>query len=206
MLSEQLLKRYPIITDQVEKHELKLILDELEKVASESQQGAVVEMGCYAGTTSLFIQRLLDEMQSTVEFHVYDSFEGLPEKSAKDSSPAGMQFKAGELAVSKQTYINNFKKAGLELPVIHKGWFSDMMADDIPEDIVFAFLDGDYYDSIMDSLKLIAAKLGSGSVVIVDDYQSEALPGARKAVDDWLQNNKDYALKVSRSLAIIRIN
>jgi len=204
MLSETLLKKYPLITDQVEKPELKLILGELEKVSAMKRQGTVVEMGCYAGTTSLFMRRLLDELNSPLELHVYDSFAGLPEKSAQDSSPAGLQFRAGELAVTKQTFIKNFKKAGLKLPVIHKGWFHDMTANDMPGDIVFAFLDGDYYESIMDSLKLVAPRLSHGSVVIVDDYLSEALPGARKAVHDWLQN-KDYALESAHSLAVIRI-
>ena len=184
--------------------ELKIIMDELEKAASTRIDGAVVELGCYAGTTSLFIRRMLDALKSPLEFHVYDSFAGLPEKTIEDSSPAGLQFKAGELAVSKQTFLNNFKKAGLKAPMVHKGWFADLTPEKVPDNIVFAFLDGDYYDSIIDSFKAITPKLVKGSVVIVDDYQSEALPGAHKAVHTWLQN-KDYALSTAHSLAVIRI-
>jgi O-methyltransferase len=138
------------------------------------------------------------------EFHVYDSFEGLPEKSSKDSSPAGMQFKAGELKASKKIFIDNYKKAGMRLPFIHKCWFNEIDASNIPEEISFAFLDGDYHDSIKSCLNLIEDKITRGGVVIVDDYQNEALPGAKKAVDEWLAH-KNYSLKIEQSLAIIKI-
>ncbi len=96
----------------------------------------------------------------------------------------------------------NFKKAGLPLPKIKKAWFSELTPADLPDKIAFAFLDGDYYESIMDSLRLIWSKLSEGAVVIVDDYANEALPGAAKAVDEWLRNHK-ARLKAEQSLAII---
>ena len=46
--------------------------------------------------------------------------------------------------------------------------------------------------------------MSEGSTVIVDDYQNAALPGAAKAVDEWL-NTHTANLRVEASLAIIRI-
>jgi O-methyltransferase len=204
MLSDQLLNKYPIISDQVEIDELRIILSELEKVLQKQVPGSVVEFGCYVGTTSLFLQRLLVSVAPERTLYVYDSFQGLPEKTANDQSPAGEQFQAGKLYASKQTFIKNFKKAGLPLPIIHKGWFEDIQMQHIPERIAFAFLDGDYFQSIHSSLGLIEGKLSPGSIVIVDDYQSEALPGAKKALDLWLKN-KIYTLATVHSLAVIRI-
>lgn len=199
---KQLIKRHKIISDQISADELHVILLNLEKIMISNIPGAIVEMGCYVGTTSLFIQRLL--RGANREFHVYDSFEGLPEKTDKDYSAAGEQFRAGELLATKQQFIKYFKQAGLPLPVIHKGWFNQLTDAEVPSAIAFAFLDGDYYESIRDSLIRIQDKLSPGAIIIVDDYASEALPGARRATDAWLKN-KDYACLHTHSLAVIQL-
>lgn len=199
---DELLRKYPLVSDQVDRREVAIILRELSRALDASVSGAVVEFGCYAGTTSLFVSRLLNIQKSTRELHVYDSFEGLPEKRAEDQSRAGDQFKSGELAVSKKQFVLNYKKAGLPLPRVHKGWFSDLTAADIPDKIAFAFLDGDYYESILTPLKLIWPRLVPGARIVVDDYANEALPGAAKAVDDWLTTHP-ATLSVEHSLAIL---
>ena len=86
MITDQLLAKYPIISDQVDAKELGVLLRELEKVLQSGAAGNIVEFGCYVGTTSLFIRRLLDAYDFTGEFHVYDSFMGLPEKTQLDAS------------------------------------------------------------------------------------------------------------------------
>jgi O-methyltransferase len=199
-----LLARYPIISDQVDRTEMAVILGLLAKqLQVEPRSSAVVEFGCYIGTTSLFIRRMLDTYDPSIAFHVYDSFSGLPEKTAHDQSPAGEQFQAGELSISRKQFELQFKKAGLKVPVIHKGWFSDISPDAVPGDICFAYLDGDYYESIRDSLRLIWPKLAPQATIVVDDYANEALPGAAKAVDEWL-NAHSASVRVQSSLGIIQ--
>ena len=201
--TDQLLAKYPIISDQVDTKELRVLLRELEKVLRGGAAGNIVEFGCYVGTTSLFIRRLLDAYDFTGEFHVYDSFAGLPEKTSVDNSAAGEQFKAGELLAPRKTFVYNFKKAGLKLPIIHKGWFADFTPKDVPENIIFAFFDGDFYESIADSFRVCAGKFHEKVMIIVDDYANEALPGAARAVDEWLRYNQQFTLRIEASLAII---
>lgn len=203
MITPTLLKQFPIISDQVDARELTAILNELERLLAQGKRGNIVELGCYVGTTSLFIRRLMNEYRAADEFHVYDSFEGLPEKTSQDMSVAGDQFVAGALHASRRTLLENFKKAHLEAPVVHKGWFSDLTLADMPDGIIFAFLDGDYYESIRDSLRLVENKLLPGAVIIVDDYASEALPGAARAADEWAKR-KGYRVQSMASLGIIR--
>lgn len=193
---------YPIISNQVDRQELTVILHELETQLKRNDTTAVVEFGCYIGTTSLFIARLLTYYQSAAEFHVYDSFAGLPEKTLQDHSPAGEQFKAGELCISKSEFVKQFKKAGLKVPYIHKNWFYELATADVPDSISFAFLDGDYYESIRDSLRLITPKLSSGAVIVIDDYVSSALPGAARAVDEWCRL-QPWRLQAAHSLAVL---
>ncbi len=190
-----------LLSDQIDERELNIILRELEHVISQAVTGDVVEFGCYVGTTSVpMAQRL---RSTDKRLFVYDSFEGLPEKTAEDESPAGLQFQAGELLATKAQFIKNFKQAGLSLPVITKGWFADVSPERVPKHICFAYLDGDYYHSILDPLKLIWNRLSSGAIIVVDDYANEALPGAAKAVDEWLLTHP-AKLRVEHSLAIIQ--
>lgn len=70
------------------------------------------------------------------------------------------------------------------------------------DQIMFAFLDGDYYDSINSSMGLIENKLAKKAVIVVDDYANEALPGAAKAVDEWLLSHP-HKVNIQASLAVL---
>ncbi len=190
-----------LLSDQIDERELAILLRELEAVLGSGVPGDVVEFGCYVGTASVPMGQRL--MRTDRRLYVYDSFEGLPEKTAEDASPAGMQFVAGELAASKKELIRNFRRAGVPLPTITKGWFSDVTPVQVPATIALAYLDGDYYHSVLDPLRLIWDRLAPGAVVLVDDYAHEALPGAARAVDEWLRSHP-ARLRVEHSLAIIR--
>jgi O-methyltransferase len=200
---DELIDKYPLISDQVNKEQVSVILRKLLRTIDNGVDGAVVEFGCYIGTTSLFIRRLLDMQQESREFHVYDSFAGLPPKSPQDSSAAGHQFIAGELAVSKKDFLREFQKAGLRTPVVHKGWFSELTEADVPDRIAFAFLDGDFYESIRDSLRLVLPRLVPGATIIIDDYTREALPGVAKAAHELLPADLQAGLFTVHNLAII---
>ena len=203
--AKQLLARHALISGQVSVNQVEVILRELEKVIGGDVEVAVVEFGCYIGTTSLFIRRLLDAYQDDREFHVYDSFEGLPPKTAADNSGAGEQFQAGELSVSKKQFLREFQKAGLMPPIIHKGWFDALTPEDLPDKIAFAFLDGDFYESIRDSLRLVLPRMEPGSMIIIDDYSREALPGVAKAVKEFLPGHLQPNIQTTHNLGIIHI-
>lgn len=189
-----------LISDQVDQREIAIILRELDRVLAAATAGDVVEFGCYVGTTSVF---LADRLRaSNRQLYLYDSFEGLPEKDAHDASPAGTQFRAGELRATKRQLITNLKRARVPSPHITKAWFSELTPADVPDTIAFAFLDGDYYRSIKDPLLLITPRLVRHAVIVVDDYANEALPGARVATDEWLAKHP-AKLRVEHSLAII---
>lgn len=211
-IHQNLITKYPLISEQVSKLQVEVILRELTQVLDAGVEGDIVEFGCYIGTTSLFIRRLLDHNQTTSvkgrsfhapEFHAYDSFEGLPEKSVWDASPSGEQFTAGELAVSKKQFLREFQKAHLQPPIVHKGWFSSLTEKDVPEKIAFAFLDGDFYESIRDSLRLVLPRMQKGGVIVVDDYAREALPGAAKAVHEHFPPGH---IRVVRNLGVIHFS
>ena len=55
-----IIAKHHLISDQVNKAQVETILRELQKVLEKEVEGAVVEFGCYIGTTSLPIRRYLD--------------------------------------------------------------------------------------------------------------------------------------------------
>lgn len=185
-----LLSSYPIISDQIKQPALAVVLRELEDVLTRQVDGDVVEFGCYIGTTTLFARRVLDELgeSGNRRLYAYDSFAGLPEKTAADSSGVGLQFQGGELSVSKKQFLQEFQRAHLQPPIVHKAWFKDLTQPDLPQKIAFAFLDGDFYESILTSLQLVWPRLSPGGVITIDDYEREALPGPARAVRDFFQN------------------
>ena len=191
-----------LLSDQVDEREVRVVLRELERVLAAQVSGDVTEFGCYVGTTSVHLAERLKDTGLTL--WLYDSFEGLPPKTSEDSSPAGEQFVTGELLATKKQLITNLKQARVPMPKITKGWFSDLTDSQVPPRVAFAFLDGDYYHSVKDPLKLIWPRLSPGSIVVVDDYANEALPGAARAVDEWLQGHQ-ATIKVEHSLAILQL-
>ena len=211
--------------DQVSEIETEKILE----LASEclKVEGDFVEMGCYKGDTSLLLAELLVEnsvnkavnklgkngekgvgndvgVVSVKKLWIYDSFEGLPEKNAVDESALGVNFKKGELFVTKKEVKGRFLRAGLPVPVIKKAWFSELTEENLPSKIAFAFLDGDLYESIRDSLKLVGLKMSKDGIIVVHDYNNPALPGVKEAVDKWLEG-KNWQKEVFRSIVILKM-
>ncbi len=182
---------------------MQVVLRELERVLSAGVVGDIVEFGCYVGTTSVHLAKRLQGTER--QLWLYDSFEGLPPKTAEDMSPAGEQFTTGELLATKKQLLRNLAQAHVPMPRITKGWFSDLSTDDVPPQVAFAFLDGDYYHSVKDPLKLIWPRLSPGAIIVVDDYANEALPGAARAVNEWLGSHHAGPLRVEHSLAIFQV-
>ncbi len=186
--------------DQVSEAETRKIIE----IARECllKEGDFVELGCYKGDTSLLLAEVLKGTNK--KLWLYDSFEGLPKKSKEDDSEIGKDFQEGVLTVSKREVKQRFLKAGFKLPIIKKAWFSELGQEDLPEKIALAFLDGDLYQSIKDSLRLVADKMVKGGVIMIHDYNNPALPGVSQAVNEW-REEKGVDLEAYKSLAKISV-
>jgi len=186
---------------QIPNRETELLLAELRKTLD--LPGDVVEFGCYEGDTSIL---LAGELRDTPDkwLYLYDSFEGLPAKTVEDNSGDGWRFKEGELKASPETVQHKFKKYALPDPVIVKGWFNELSDSDLPSQISFALLDGDFYESIKSSLALVAPRITTGGIITIHDYRNAELPGSAKAVNEFLANHADkYSLRIVATMAVL---
>ena len=148
--------------------------------------GDVVEFGCNEGKTAAFMAKL-----TTKRIWVYDSFRGIPRHG--DGEKVAEVFKEGLMAVDTSTVLHHFNAAGEPPPTICAKFFKDILPEEIPPQIAFAHLDGDLYDSIMQSLRLVWPRMSRGGVIIVHDYNWPPLPGVKPAVDDFLQRRSERA-------------
>lgn len=186
---------------QISTRETDVILAQLAKTIK--LPGDVVEFGCYAGDTSVLLAEALKQAPDKW-LYLYDSFEGLPEKTIEDQTAAGWRFKAGELKVSPETVTHKFKKLSLPEPVIVKKWFDQLDDSDLPSQISFALLDGDFYASIKTSFEKVAPLLTSGGIIVVHDFRNAELPGVAKAVNEFIDaNSENYDFQLISGLAVL---
>ena len=190
---KKLMNRHKVISGMMKHEEIEVVLENLQKTLDNNIEGDIVEFGCNEGTTSLFIRRLLDFYSSNKKFYVYDSFKGLPKKLEADTSknPANNIFIEGAAKSTKERFLENFKKERLIPPEIKEGWFKDLKKKDLPEKISFAFFDGDFYSSIMDSFEKVYPRLSKDAIIVIDDYVWDALPGVKKACADFLKGRPE---------------
>ena len=151
----------------VNTEQLSLLLQHLRLIHIFDIPGDVVEMGCFVGGTSIALQRLLSEIQSSKILHVYDSFEGLPLPDEKDTNRyAG----PGSMKVGVAQLEENFDNAYVKRPVIHKGWFNQLTDVDYPDLVAFAFIDADYHASVLAALESIYPRLAPNAVCFIHDH------------------------------------
>jgi O-methyltransferase len=168
-------------------------------------EGDIVELGCYVGESSKYLMKTLAETKSTKKLYVYDSFEGLPNLSKWEENSGWV---SGTLKTSQDVLIENFNQNNLPIPNIHKDWFKNIPSNKLPEKISFAFLDGDFYDSIYDSLTKIYDRVSDGGYICFHDYERFDLPGVRAAIEDFFKERGiTYTVtKVCDQLGVFRKN
>lgn len=161
--------------------------DLAEAVIADTIPGDFLEAGVWRGGACIFLRGLL-KVSGIVDRKIWvaDSFAGLP-----PPNPVLYPADAGDphhtltpLAVPLDEVRSNFARYGLLDDQVRflPGWFKDTLPSAPIERLALLRLDGDMYESTIQTLAALYGKVSPGGVVIVDDY---ILPGCRKAVDDF---------------------
>lgn len=163
----------------------------LRQIIKNDIPGDVVELGCALGNTSAFIVKTMRRFKSNKEFHVFDSFRGLPAPTVEDGK--NNMLSEGEICVPMEQFVKNFLQSSgqCRLPVIHEGWFKDMLARGLPDKISFAYVDADFYEPTLFALEQLYPCLSPGAVVYIDDYRHPRIPGVEVAVDKFLKDKPE---------------
>jgi hypothetical protein len=171
----------------------------VEDVVRRGVPGDLIETGTWRGGASIFMRAVLRE-HGVIDRVVWvaDSFEGLPEPDAEKfpvearmhNSPV-MRRRFNRFAVSLDEVRRNFATFGLLDDNVRflKGWFKDTLPSAPIDRLAVLRLDGDYYESTMDALTGLYAKVSPGGYTIVDDYGEDSWTYCRQAVDDYRRAN-----------------
>jgi O-methyltransferase len=170
-------------------------------------EGCVVECGVWKGGMIAGIGQVLGNKK---EYHLFDSFEGLPQALPIDGK-AAIEYQQNK---SSPEYHNNCKTSA-EFAMramdmarlgthyqIHKGWFRDTLIY-FDKPISVLRLDGDWHESTWDCLHYLFYKVIDGGLIIIDDYY--AWEGCTKAIHEWLvfAGRKETIMQFNNSVCYI---
>jgi len=151
--------------------------------------GCVIECGVWRGGMIAGIAELLGPDRT---YHLFDSFEGLPDAKPIDG-PAALAYQASQDAPG---YFDNCRaelreaqdamaRAGVPSVRYHVGWFAQTLPGFTPDDpIALLRLDGDWFESTMTCLTHLVPQMAPGGLILVDDYYT--WDGCCKAVHAYL--------------------
>lgn len=155
-------------------------------------EGDIVECGVWRGG---MIAGIADILGNNRHYHLFDSFEGLPEPQEIDGKSA-IEWKNN---VNGEFYYDNCKAeieyankamglANVNFTCI-KGWFNETIpANQEIKKIALLRLDSDWYESTYICLEYLFDKVVIGGIIIIDDYLT--WDGCSKAVHDFLSKTK----------------
>ena len=163
----------------------------VEDVLKRGVPGDLIETGVWRGGAVIFMRAILKAHGITDrKVWVADSFQGLPKPNTKkyEADAGDLLYLIPELAVSIEQVKANFAAYGLLDDQVQflKGWFKDTLPTAPISKLAVARLDGDLYESTMDSLTNLYPRLSVGGYLIIDDY---ILHFCKKAVHDYREKN-----------------
>lgn len=166
--------------------------DCIRSVIASEVPGDIIETGVWRGGTTIMMRGILRAYGITDrKVYVADSFAGLPPPDAEkypadEGSPLHLW---PGLVVSLDEVKAHFAQFGLldDQVSFVKGWFRDTLPELRDHAWAVIRLDGDLYESTMDSLENLYPALSPGGWLIVDDYGE--IPACRQAVSDYRERN-----------------
>lgn len=161
--------------------------------------GDICEFGIAQGATSRLLATWLMEENSKKNLWLFDSFQGLSEPTSEDRlkddifNLGGMKEYGGTMAFGQE--VAKKKLAQINFPQdrlrMVPGFIEETIKnEDLPETVTFAYVDFDLYKPIKVALSYLKRTLSPGGIIIVDDYDFFST-GAKKAVDEFIEENKD---------------
>jgi predicted O-methyltransferase YrrM len=146
--------------------------------------GAIVECGVGHGASIVALARANQIFSPTRSVIGFDSFQGFPDADRRD---LGSRVRSvGPVSGWDDTSVAAVSGA-LDAPAeLVAGFFSDTLPRSLPEQIGLLHVDCDLYRSTRDVLDHALPRLQPGALVILDEYDEDAWPGATTAVDEVL--------------------
>jgi O-methyltransferase len=155
--------------------------------------GDIAEIGVYQGGSA----RLICKYKGNKAFHLFDTFEGLPELNKFDTSN---EFHKGQF---NDTSFELIGKLLSDYPNvnIHKGYFPDTAGPVLDKKFTLVNLDVDLHKTTHDALEFFYPRMVKGGIILSHDYVNA--DGVRKAFDDFFADKPEPVLVVSDTQCLV---
>lgn len=168
----------------------------VEQCLADQVPGDLIECGVWRGGSVILMRGILAAHQITDRsVWVADSFQGLPTPPANSVDEAMYNFaqvvELERFRVDLTTVQANFARYGLLDAQVKflPGWFRDTLPSAPLEQLAILRVDGDYYDSTLDTLNALYPKLAVGGYLIIDDWGLERICGEKEAILEYRQTH-----------------
>jgi O-methyltransferase len=155
-----------------------------QEIIAKNIPGNVAELGVYKGKFAKYINNYFPEKT----LYLFDTFEGFDERDktteTKENFSGGDQ-DFSNTSVEKVLAIMPYARQCR----IVKGFFPES-ANGIDDAFCFVSLDTDLYEPIYNGLAYFYPRLSNGGYIFIHDFNNDAYKGARKAVEQFCNENK----------------
>ncbi len=163
--------------------------------------GDVVECGVFMGGSASFIANVMQD--SGKKLHLFDTFCGLPQEGVSDNFHSQGNF-AVDLEGKPIVFEEVVKVVGHpETTCFYKGVIPQTFSGLESLRICFAHIDVDLYRSVLDCCEFIYPRLSPGGFMVFDDYGQWSCLGARKAVDEFLEDKPEVVLPLLTNQGVV---
>jgi O-methyltransferase len=158
----------------------------VQRVIDEGVEGAFAEVGVWRGETSALLHRLAPRRT----LHLFDTFEGFPERDlpegAEDRRFRDTSAEAVRARVGPSDDV-----------VLHPGYVPETLAAVDGERFAFVLLDLDLYDPTMASLEFFYERLAPGGYLVMHDYNNaESEWACKRAFDAFLEGKRERLVEL----------
>ncbi len=162
-------------------------------------EGDYLEFGVYEGgrLSSAFHLAQRNNLTS-MRFHAFDSFQGLPPISGLDAE-GYKQFSQGEYSCDRDRFEESIRlnRVDVDRVEVVDGWYDDTLNDDTKRRLgikaaAIVWVDCDLYESTVPVLDFITDLVQDGTVIIFDDwhcFRGDPDRGEQRAFREWLERS-----------------
>jgi O-methyltransferase len=164
--------------------------------------GDFVEIGVHRGGTAALAGHILKSHPGRT-LHLFDRWGDLPDPTPADGE-RGEEYRKDRIAgklrdLVERPPLDDTRRVVHEVVGVdparvryYQGWYDDTLPAAVSEypgtPIAFAYVDCDYYESVVLALDFFERHASPGAVAIIDDYGT--WPGARRATDEFVAARK----------------
>jgi O-methyltransferase len=156
--------------------------------SAQNLRGDTAECGVWRGAGSYLICKATEAPGRM--HHVFDSFEGIAEATARDFSNHHdqHQWQAGEFATPRSIVEHNLSGTNTRF---YPGWIPTRFREVADRDFAFVHVNVDLYEATKQSVEFFYHRLVRGGLLVCHDYGFVDAPGAKAAFDEFIADKPE---------------